>query len=159
MVKSLCKYRRAEIADQFATIIKIVSEPKFICATCTRVASDKDYLCKPSRLTNTASSTAATLTPIVPSIVTLVASAAPAPDMINVHYLPMPTAVGQRRIERVIMAEQTDELEQSERLLEQTDKLKKLAKKKNKLLKKAAKAVKKFDKQLCKTKQTLELTS
>ncbi|MCD9553734.1 hypothetical protein GLP31_14780 [Photobacterium carnosum] len=146
MVKSLCKYRRAEIADQFATIIKIVSEPKFICATCTRVASDKDYLCKPSRLTNTASSTAATLTPIVPSIVTLVASAAPAPDMINVHYLPMPTAVEQRRIERVIIAEQTD-------------KLKKLAKKKNKLLKKAAKAVKKFDKQLRKTKQTLELTS
>ena len=159
MVKSLCKYRRAEIADQFAMITKIVSEPTFICASCTRVASDKNYLCKPSRLTNTAPSTAATLTPIAPAIVTLVAPAAPAPDMMNVHYLPMPTAVGQCRIERVTIAEQTEELEQPARLLEQTDKLKKLAKKKNKLLKKAAKAVKKFDKQLRKTKQTLELIS
>ena len=159
MVKSLCKYRRAEIADQFAMITKIVSEPTFICASCTRVASDKNYLCKPSRLTNTAPSTAATLTPIAPAIVTLVAPAAPAPDMMNVHYLPMPTAVEQCRIERVTIAEQTEELEQPERLLEQTDKLKKLAKKKNKLLKKAAKAVKKFDKQLRKTKQTLELIS
>ncbi|KJG13333.1 hypothetical protein [Photobacterium iliopiscarium] len=159
MVKSLCKYRRAEIADQFAMITKIVSEPTFICASCTRVASDKNYLCKPSRLTNTAPSTAATLTPIAPAIVTLVAPVAPAPDMMNVHYLPMPTAVGQCRIERVTIAEQTEELEQPERLLEQTDKLKKLAKKKNKLLKKAAKAVKKFDKQLRKTKQTLELIS
>jgi hypothetical protein len=159
MVKSLCKYRRAEIADQFAMITKIVSEPTFICASCTRVASDKNYLCKPSRLTNTAPSTAATLTPIAPAIVTLVAPAAPAPDMMNIHYLPMPTAVGQCRIERVTIAEQTEELEQPERLLEQTDKLKKLAKKKNKLLKKAAKAVKKFDKQLRKTKQTLELIS
>ncbi|PST92850.1 hypothetical protein C9I87_14520 [Photobacterium iliopiscarium] len=159
MVKSLCKYRRAEIADQFAMITKIVSEPTFICASCTRVASDKNYLCKPSRLTNTAPSTAATLTPIAPAIVTLVAPAALAPDMMNVHYLPMPTAVGQCRIERVTIAEQTEELEQPERLLEQTDKLKKLAKKKNKLLKKAAKAVKKFDKQLRKTKQTLELIS
>lgn len=156
MVKSLCKYRRAEIADQFAMITKIVSEPTFICASCTRVASDKNYLCKPSRLTNTAPSTAATLTP---AIVTLVAPAAPAPDMMNIHYLPMPTAVGQCRIERVTIAEQTEELEQPVRLLEQTDKLKKLAKKKNKLLKKAAKAVKKFDKQLRKTKQTLELIS
>jgi hypothetical protein len=159
MVKSLCKYRRAEIADQFAMITKIVSEPTFICASCTRVASDKNYLCKPSRLTNTAPSTAATLTPIAPAIVTLVAPVAPAPDMMNVHYLPMPTAVGQCRIERVTIAEQTEELEQPVRLLEQTDKLKKLAKKKNKLLKKAAKAVKKFDKQLRKTKQTLELIS
>ena len=159
MVKSLCKYRRAEIADQFAMITKIVSEPTFICASCTRVASDKNYLCKPSRLTNTAPSPAATLTPIAPAIVTLVAPAAPAPDMMNVHYLPMPTAVGQCRIERVTIAEQAEELEQPERLLEQTDKLKKLAKKKNKLLKKAAKAVKKFDKQLRKTKQTLELIS
>ena len=159
MVKSLCKYRRAEIADQFAMITKIVSEPTFICASCTRVASDKNYLCKPSRLTNTAPSTAATLAPIAPAIVTLVAPAAPAPDMMNVHYLPMPTAVGQCRIEKVTIAEQTEELEQPERLLEQTDKLKKLAKKKNKLLKKAAKAVKKFDKQLRKTKQTLELIS
>ncbi|MEC6883735.1 hypothetical protein C9I86_16090 [Photobacterium sp. NCIMB 13483] len=161
MVKSLCKYRRAEIADQFATITKIVSEPTFICASCTRVASDKNYLCKPSRLTNTVSATAATLTPMpTPApMMTLAASTAPTSDTINVHQLPMPTAVGQSRIEMVTIVEQAEVLEQPDRLLEQTEKLKKLAKKKNKLLKKAAKAVKKFDKQLRKTKQTLGLTS
>ncbi|MEC6824512.1 hypothetical protein VXS02_13855 [Photobacterium piscicola] len=158
MVKSLCKYRRAEIADQFATITKIVSEPTFICASCTRVASDKNYLCKPSRLTNTVSVTPMILTPTPPPVMTLAASTAPISNAINVHQLPMPTAVGQSRIEVITVIEQAEVLEEPDRLLEQTEKLKKLAKKKNKLLKKAAKAVKKFDKQLHKTKQTLGLT-
>ncbi|PSU82590.1 hypothetical protein [Photobacterium phosphoreum] len=158
MVKSLCKYRRAEIADQFATITKIVSEPKFICASCTRVASDKDYLCKPSRLTNAVVPTIAPImTPMPASVMTLAASASPAPVIMNVHQLPMPTAVGQSRIEMVTVVEQTEVIEQPDALLDHTEKLKKLAKKKTKLLKKAAKAVKKFDKQLRKTKQALGL--
>ncbi|PSU69098.1 hypothetical protein C9J22_15480 [Photobacterium phosphoreum] len=158
MVKSLCKYRRAEIADQFATITKIVSEPKFICASCTRVASDKDYLCKPSRLTNAVAPTIAPImTPMPASVMTLAASASPAPVIMNVHQLPMPTAVGQSRIEMVTVVEQTEVIEQPDALLDHTEKLKKLAKKKTKLLKKAAKAVKKFDKQLRKTKQALGL--
>ena len=156
MVKSLCKYRRAEIADQFATITKIVSEPKFICASCTRVASDKDYLCKPSRLTN-ATSAAPIMAPILTPVITLAASAPPAPVMMNVRSFPMPTAVGQRHIEMVTVVEQTEVIEQPDALLEQTKKLKKLAKKKVKQLKKAAKAVKKFDKQLRKTQQALAL--
>ncbi|SMY38087.1 hypothetical protein [Photobacterium andalusiense] len=154
MVKSLCKYRRAEIADQFATITKIVSEPKFICASCTRVASDKDYLCKPSRLTNAMPSTAV---PTPASVITLATSAPVAPVIMNIHSLPRPTAVGQSRIEMVSVVEQTEVVEQPDELLKQTDKLKKLAKKKTKQLKKAAKAVAKFDKQLRKTKQALGL--
>ncbi|PTB32863.1 hypothetical protein [Photobacterium phosphoreum] len=158
MVKSLCKYRRAEIADQFATITKIVSEPKFICASCTRVASDKDYLCKPSRLTNAVAPTIAPIMmPMPASVMTLAASASPAPVIMNVHQLPMPIAVGQSRIEMVTVVEQTEVIEQPDALLDHTEKLKKLAKKKTKLLKKAAKAVKKFDKQLRKTKQALGL--
>ena len=138
MVKSLCKYRRAEIADQFATITKIVSEPKFICASCTRVASDKDYLCKPSRLTN-ATSAAPIMAPILTPVITLAASAPPAPVMMNVRSFPMPTAVGQRHIEMVTVVEQTEVIEQPDALLEQTKKLKK------------------FDKQLRKTQQALAL--
>lgn len=158
MVKSLCKYRRAEIADQFATITKIVSEPKFICTSCTRVASDKDYLCKPSRLTNAVAPTIAPImTPMPASVMTLAASAPPAPVIMNIHQLPRPTAVGQSRIEMVTVVEQTEVIEQPDALLDHTEKLKKLAKKKAKLLKKAAKAVKKFDKQLRKTKQALGL--
>ncbi|MEC6832843.1 hypothetical protein VXS06_13835 [Photobacterium toruni] len=142
MVKSLCKYRRAEIADQFAMITKIVSEPTFICASCTRVASDQRYLCKPSRLINTTASIAPPSTPVM----ALAAS---------VSSLSKPIATG---VEMVTVVKQAKVLEDPNRLLEQTEKLKKLAKKKNKLLKKAAKAAKKFDKQLRKTKQTLGLT-
>lgn len=47
MTKSLCKYRRVEIAAQIATITHIVSAPKYICRSCARVASDKAHLCKP----------------------------------------------------------------------------------------------------------------
>ncbi|MGF1693318.1 hypothetical protein [Photobacterium kagoshimensis] len=50
MAKSLCKYRRVEIADKIAIISKIVSEPNYMCSSCARVASDKVYLCKPSAL-------------------------------------------------------------------------------------------------------------
>ena len=48
MAKSLCKYRRVEIAAQFSTISRIVSTANYMCSSCTRVASEKAYLCKPS---------------------------------------------------------------------------------------------------------------
>lgn len=147
MVKSLCKYRRAEIADQFAMITKIVSEPTFICASCTRVASDQRYLCKPSRLINTTASIAPPSTPVM----ALAAS-------VSSLSKPIATGVELGGVEMVTVVKQAEVLEDPNRLLEQTEKLKKLAKKKNKLLKKAAKAAKKFDKQLRKTKQTLGLT-
>ena len=54
MAKSLCKYRRVEIADKIAIISKIVSEPNFMCSSCARVASEKVYLCKPSALVSQA---------------------------------------------------------------------------------------------------------
>ena len=50
MVKFLCKYRRAEIAAQFAKISLLVSEPRYVCSSCARSASDKAYLCKPCAL-------------------------------------------------------------------------------------------------------------
>ncbi|MGR5080434.1 hypothetical protein [Photobacterium swingsii] len=54
MAKSLCKYRRVEIADKIAIISKIVSEPNYMCSSCARVASEKVYLCKPSALVSQA---------------------------------------------------------------------------------------------------------
>lgn len=50
MIKSLCKYRRIEIAAQIAAITRIVSAPDYICISCARVANDKAYLCKPSSI-------------------------------------------------------------------------------------------------------------
>ncbi|WP_318444496.1 hypothetical protein [Photobacterium leiognathi] len=150
MAKTLCKYRRAEIADQFATISKIVSEPNYMCASCTRVASDKDYLCKPSRLTSAVKAR---------RVAKLAVPPAPQPTAItapNIHNLPAPTAVGQSHIEMVsVIAEEA--LEPDSLKLKQAKKLKKLAKKKNKQLKKAAKTVKKFEKQLKKAKKALGL--
>ncbi|WP_318478906.1 hypothetical protein [Photobacterium leiognathi] len=153
MAKTLCKYRRAEIADQFATISKIVSEPNYMCASCTRVASDKEYLCKPSRLTSAVKAAPRRVAKLaVPPV--------PQPTVItappNIHNLPAPTAVGQSHIEMVsVIAEEA--LEPDSLKLKQAKKLKKLAKKKNKQLKKAAKTVKKFEKQLKKAKKALGL--
>ncbi|KJG35798.1 hypothetical protein UA32_18995 [Photobacterium angustum] len=152
MAKTLCKYRRAEIVDQFATISKIVSEPNFMCSSCTRVASDKEYLCKPSRLTNAVKA--------APRVAKLSIPPEPQPMMAmktpNVHNLPAPTAVGQSYIEMVAVVEE-EALAPDSLKLKQAKKLKKLAKKKNKQLKKAAKTVKKFEKQLKKAKLALGL--
>lgn len=142
MGKSLCKYRRTEIADQFAKISKIVSEPKFMCSSCARVASDKVYLCHPSSLSSHTE-------PTISSGMKL----APIPE--NIHHFPSPAAVGQSHAEIITVVEQQPMIEQQLLSLEQVTKLEKLTKKKNKQLKKAVKAAKKFKKKLKKAKYAL----
>lgn len=45
MMKTLCKLKKNELADEFKKILKIVKKPKFICEKCARVAHEKKYLC------------------------------------------------------------------------------------------------------------------
>ncbi|CAH0524330.1 hypothetical protein [Vibrio hippocampi] len=53
MTKRLCKYRRVEISAQLGEITQLVAQPKYMCGSCTRVASHRSALCKP-RLLETA---------------------------------------------------------------------------------------------------------
>ncbi|HIF9189781.1 hypothetical protein [Photobacterium damselae] len=152
MTKSLCKYRRAEISDQFALISQIVSEPNYICSSCTRVASDKAYLCKPSAL----SQHKVLLNPAPLAITGLATAEALIVDN-NIEALPQPSAVGQARLETLAAAQAEPEIEVQEQecVVTKAKKLKKLAKKKAKLLKKTAKAVKKYEKALAKAKLSM----
>ncbi len=45
MAKSLCKWRRNEIATDLSALRRLVKEPTFVCMKCARVANDKDVLC------------------------------------------------------------------------------------------------------------------
>ncbi|MGF1683055.1 hypothetical protein [Photobacterium minamisatsumaniensis] len=132
MAKSLCKYRRIEIADKFAEISKIVSTPNFICSSCARVASDKTYLCKPSALTSQL-----TTSPIADSAVSK--------SEVQVH------------LSALEQIEQTESAISPVVTKKQAKQLKAIAKVKNKRLKKAAKAVKRYDKALQKAKRALQL--
>ncbi|PSW13070.1 hypothetical protein C9I98_22495 [Photobacterium sanctipauli] len=135
MAKSLCKYRRIEIADKFAEISKIVSMPNFICSSCARVARDKGYLCKPSSLSVRSAA------PVAVSAPTPAASEAEAKSHL--------AALSVIEHEQPITAPQVTK--------KQAKKLKKVAKKKHKSLKKAAKAVKQYDKAMQKAKQALQM--
>lgn len=141
MARSLCKYRRVEIADQFAMISKLVSEPKFICSSCARSASDKAYLCKPSALK------ARTLTAV---------SAVTAKVATEVSELPAPTPAAQAHLTAIAVIEHEDAVAHPTVTKKQAKQLKKLAKK-NKRLKKAAKAVQHYDRALQKAKKALQL--
>jgi len=48
--KTLCKWSKDEIKDNFKELKKVVSEPRFICRKCGRVAKKEDWLCKPEEL-------------------------------------------------------------------------------------------------------------
>ncbi|UXI01234.1 hypothetical protein [Photobacterium sp. TY1-4] len=139
MAKSLCKYRRAEIADQFAVISRIVSEPKFVCRSCARSASEKGYLCKPSSLQ-------------LPKPITKAPRPAPVPAAPVVASPALALASSHGHRESMVPAELAVSLGKK-----QIRKLKKLAKKKNKRLKKAAKAVKRYEKVLAKAKRAVKL--
>lgn len=146
MAKSLCKYRRVEIVDQFATISKIVSEPKFVCSSCARSASDKAYLCKPSALKRTRPLVA--VTTVVPEVTR---------EKAKVSELPIPSPASQTQLAAIAVIEHEDAVAQPTVTKKQAKQLKKLAKKKNKRLKKAAKAVQRYDKALQKAKKALQL--
>ncbi|MGF1725905.1 hypothetical protein [Photobacterium nomapromontoriensis] len=134
MVKSLCKFRRVELADQFSAISRIVSEPNYICSSCARVAAEKGYLCKPSALARppVAEATTAVLTRGIS------------------HQAPL--------LAPVMSPENASSPMKSKRLAKQLKAVKKLAKKKKKQFKKAAKALKHYDKALRKAKTALQLS-
>lgn len=46
-VKKLCGLKKDDIEKQMEKILKIVSEPKYICEKCARVAKDDEHLCHP----------------------------------------------------------------------------------------------------------------
>ncbi|WP_299019885.1 hypothetical protein [uncultured Photobacterium sp.] len=144
MAKSLCKYSRVEIADKFAIISKIVSEPRFVCSSCARAASDKAYLCKPSALRVKAMNKA---------------ESAVAPDKqkhkLGEHVVITPAA--QAHLAAIDVIEHEDVVSKPTVTKKQAKQLKKLAKKKLKRLKKAAKAVQRYDEALQKAKNALRL--
>jgi hypothetical protein len=48
--KHLCKWKRKERLRRLRSYRRIVLEPRFMCQECGRVASDRKYLCEPTRL-------------------------------------------------------------------------------------------------------------
>ena len=50
MAKALCKWKKKDIEHNIHELIDIVSKPKFICKDCARAAGNKNYLCKPIKL-------------------------------------------------------------------------------------------------------------
>lgn len=50
LTKTLCEIKRNEIKDLEDELILILKTPKYMCKKCLRVASIKDYLCKPKKI-------------------------------------------------------------------------------------------------------------
>ena len=48
--KSLCKWSENDLDKKFDKFITIVSDPKFVCKKCGRVAAKKKWLHKPVSL-------------------------------------------------------------------------------------------------------------
>ena len=46
MNKTLCKWGKKKIEENFKEVTDIVTNSKYICKKCGRTASDKKYLCK-----------------------------------------------------------------------------------------------------------------
>ncbi|MCM8541734.1 MAG: hypothetical protein NE328_15805 [Lentisphaeraceae bacterium] len=46
MSKTLCKWGRKAIEDNFKEVTKIVANPRYLCKKCGRSAGSKKYLCK-----------------------------------------------------------------------------------------------------------------
>ncbi|WP_087020616.1 hypothetical protein [Thaumasiovibrio subtropicus] len=50
MAKTLCKWRRNDIATDLKGLRKLVKKPTFVCLKCARVANEKKVLCSGSKL-------------------------------------------------------------------------------------------------------------
>ena len=48
--KRLCKWKEDDISEKFDEFITIVSDPKYVCKKCGRVADKKKWLHKPVSL-------------------------------------------------------------------------------------------------------------
>ncbi len=49
-MKPLCKWGKKKIQAHFDEVAEIISNPKFICKKCGRIAGNKKYLCKGTSL-------------------------------------------------------------------------------------------------------------
>jgi hypothetical protein len=47
MSKTLCEWKKSEIADETAELAKIVCDPRYVCRKCARAAHRDKDLCKP----------------------------------------------------------------------------------------------------------------
>ena len=157
MAKSLCKYRRVEIADQFSTITRIVSTANYMCSSCARVASEKAYLCKPSALKRPGEM-AHVVKPSLTSVETATVSELP-------KAVPLPRGT----VQVAAVATELDtpapvitshpavaaSRKEAKKKAKQLKKLKKLAKKQKKQLKKAMKTTRRYHKALEKAQASI----
>ncbi|MDA3798315.1 MAG: hypothetical protein PF692_04450 [Kiritimatiellae bacterium] len=51
IVLKMCHLKKSTLKDHFDEVVDIVSQPKYICKKCLRIANDKSLLCKPKKLT------------------------------------------------------------------------------------------------------------
>lgn len=47
MSRTLCEWKKHEIAEETAELAKIVCDPRFVCRKCARAAHKDKHLCKP----------------------------------------------------------------------------------------------------------------
>ena len=50
--KSICKLSKDEVEKSLEELVRIVSNPKYICQKCARVAKSKKQLCKPDKISD-----------------------------------------------------------------------------------------------------------
>lgn len=50
MDKPLCKWGKKTIGENFDEVTRIVTNAKYICRKCGRIANDKKYICKANSL-------------------------------------------------------------------------------------------------------------
>ena len=48
--KTLCKWKKDDLADDFSSLLEAVKGAKFVCMKCGRAAAAKKWLCKPKKL-------------------------------------------------------------------------------------------------------------
>ena len=48
--KTLCEFTKNDLDNYENKIKKMIKKPKHMCKKCLRVSSDKNYLCKPSKI-------------------------------------------------------------------------------------------------------------
>ena len=48
--KTLCDFSKSDFEKHPKEFMKVIKNPKYICKKCLRASSDKDLLCKPSKM-------------------------------------------------------------------------------------------------------------
>lgn len=162
MAKSLCKYRRVEIAAQFSTISRMVSTANYMCSSCARVAAEKGYLCKPSALKRP-NDMAHVVKPSLAAVEAVAVEAATVSELTNVAPLsrasaPAPVLATELDAPAPVIASHpavAASRKAAKKKAKQLKKLKKLAKKQNKQLKKAIKATRRYHKAMVKAQASV----